>query len=194
VTGRPPRAPAAPSRLALLVLALLGSVAAADCQRSPDPLLPGSRAPDFTLDRIGADAPVSLRDARERVVLINFWATTCPPCEAEMPAMERLYRGLRDEGFELLAVSVDEDAAEVEAFRERHGLTFPILHDPDRAVANAYQTFRFPESLLIDRHGIVAGRFIGEKDWDSPLYVARIRELLRPSAAVGVGEGSAGLR
>ena len=166
-------------------LATLAAVLLASCGRPADPLLPGATAPGFTLQRIGDGQAVSLADSRGRVVLLNFWATWCPPCEAEMPAMERLYRGLRGEGFELLAISVDEEAADVEAFRERHGLSFPVLHDPDRAVANAYQTYKFPESLLIDPEGVVVGRFIGEKEWDSPLYVARIRKLLEASPVGG---------
>jgi peroxiredoxin len=173
-----PSAPAAVQRLACAWLAFACSVGLVACDRIPDPLLPGAEAPSFTLSRIGDDSRVSLSDARGRIVLVNFWATWCPPCEAEMPAMERLYRGLRGEGFELLAISVDDGVEVVEEFQQRHGLTFPVLHDPDKSVATAYQTFKFPESILIDAEGVVVGRFIGEKDWDSPLYVARIRQLL----------------
>lgn len=95
-----------------------------------------------------------------------------------MPAMERLYQSLRGQGFELLAVSVDVGDDEVEAFRTRLALSFPILRDPDRKVANRYQSPRFPESWLVGRDGVLVARFIGPRDWDAPEYVGRIRELL----------------
>jgi peroxiredoxin len=145
---------------------------------APPPLSRGGRAPDFELPRLGGEGSVSLPSLRGRLVLLNFWATWCKPCEDEMPAMERLYRQLPREDFELLAVSVDEDAAEVEAFRQRLGLTFPILLDPEQRVARSYETFRFPESLLLGRDGVVIERFVGPKEWDSAAYVDLIRRLL----------------
>ena len=73
---------------------------------------------------------------------------------------------------------MDEGDDEVRAFRDRLGLSFPILRDPDKRAANAYQTFRFPESWLIDRNGGVVARYIGPREWDSPVYVERIRHLI----------------
>lgn len=151
----------------------------------PPPLEAGSPAPEFSLPRLGDGAPVSLRDLRGRVVLLNFWATWCKPCEDEMPAMESLYRALQGDGFELLAVSVDAGDDEVEAFRGRLGLAFPILRDPDRRVATRYQSLRFPESFLIGPDGVVAARFIGPREWDAPEYEARIRELLAAARTAG---------
>jgi peroxiredoxin len=154
---------------------------------APAPVGRGSQAPEFALTRLGDGEQVSLSDFHGRVILINFWATWCKTCEEEMPAMERLYRELRDEGFELLAISVDEGKEEVDRFRTRLGLSFPILLDPDKQAARAYQTFRFPESLLVDRDGVVLERYIGAKEWDAGAYVERIRRLLRG----GVPSGSA---
>jgi len=145
----------------------------------------GTPAPAFSLPRLADGQTLSLGDLRGRVVLVNFWATWCKPCEEEMPAMERLYRQLRAEGFELLAVSVDENAADVRTFRERLGLSFPILLDPTREVAGLYQTFRFPESLLIGPDGVVVERYVGEKPWDAGAYVARIRRLLHSGVPSG---------
>ena len=79
---------------------------------------------------------------------------------------------------ELVAISVDDSAEPVREFRDRLRLTFPILVDPDQTVAAAYQTYRFPESFLIDRGGTVIERYVGPKDWDSGAYVERIRRLL----------------
>jgi len=151
----------------------------------PPPLEAGSPAPEFSLPRLGGGEPVSLRELRGRVVLVNFWATWCKPCEDEMPAMESLYRALEGEGFELLAVSVDAGDEEVEAFRERLALGFPILRDPDRRVATRYQSLRFPESFLIGPDGVVVARFIGPREWDAPEYEARIRELLGAAGSGG---------
>jgi peroxiredoxin len=167
-----------------------GAVFATLMEPRPEPIGRGSRAPDFSLTRLGGDETVRLADFRGRVVLVNFWATWCKPCEDEMPAMQRLYDELAGSSFELLAVSVDDELPPVERFRERLGLRFPILLDPDQRAAHAYQTFRFPETLLIGADGFVIERYIGPKEWDADAYVDRIRRLLQaevPSAAAGVG-------
>jgi peroxiredoxin len=147
--------------------------------RPPAVVGEGHPAPDFTLPALDG-AEVSLSSLRGRVVLLNFWATWCKPCEDEMPAMARLHAQLAGDGFELLAVSVDEGDEEVRAFRDRLGLRFPILRDPAKSAATAYQTFRFPESWLVDREGIVVARYVGPRSWDDPLYVERIRKLIGP--------------
>ncbi len=167
-----------------------GAVFAILAEPHPEPIGRGSRAPEFSLARLGSDEAVQLAAFRGRVVLLNFWATWCKPCEDEMPAMQHLYDALAGPSFELLAISVDEDVAEVERFRDRLGLRFPILLDPEQRAAHAYQTFRFPESLLIAADGSVVERYIGPKEWDADAYVDRIRRLLEaevPSAAAGVG-------
>jgi peroxiredoxin len=172
------------------VLVVAAVFAVVSGQDTPDPVGRGTRAPAFALDSLAGGVPVELASLRGKVVLVNFWATWCEPCEAEMPAMERLHRELSDEGFELLAISVDDSALAVREFQARLGLGFPILLDPRKEVAEAYQTFRFPESLLLDRRGVIVERYIGSKDWDAPAYIERIRRLLRgavPSAATQGG-------
>jgi cytochrome c biogenesis protein CcmG/thiol:disulfide interchange protein DsbE len=141
----------------------------------PAPLARGVTAPGFELPTPDGNGRISLDSLRGQVVLVNFWATWCKPCEDEMPAMERLYQSLRDEGFEMLAVSVDEDPAVVSAFRKRLRLSFPILMDPTQVVARRYQTTGFPETVLVDQRGIVVERYVGPRDWDAPVYEERIR-------------------
>jgi peroxiredoxin len=172
-----------PGHVALAALAAaLALLAVRALERAPAPLGEGSPAPSLALPRLGDGALVQLGDLRGRAVLVNFWATWCKPCEDEMPAMERVYRALRADGFELLAVSVDVGDAEVAAFRDRLGLSFPILRDPDRREATRWQSLRFPESWLVDPDGRIAARFIGPRDWDAREYEDRIRALLRPGS------------
>jgi peroxiredoxin len=148
-------------------------------QSVPDPIGRGSVAPGFELPRVPeTGAPIALDDLRGLSVLLNCWATWCKPCDEEMPALQRLHDAPAHEGLAQLAVSTDEGSAEVEEFAARLGLRFPILWDPSKAAAEAYQAYRFPETLLIDRDGVVVERYIGPREWDSPLYVERIRRLL----------------
>lgn len=97
--------------------------------------------------------------------------------------MERLYQALHAEGFQMIAVSVDEDRAEVETFQRQMALSFPIAMDPERAVARAYQTMGFPESVLVGRDGLVIERYVGPRDWDASVYKSRIRALLSQPTA-----------
>lgn len=152
----------------------------------PDPIRPGQPAPGFDLPLLTGDASISLESLRGRVVLLNFWATWCAPCEAEMPAMQRLHAALAGPDFELVAISVDTGREEVEKFRERLALSFPIALDPEKRISVQYQSYRYPESYLIDRDGRILSRYIGPRDWDSPAYVDRIRRVI-----AGGGAGAA---
>jgi peroxiredoxin len=135
-------------------------------------------APDFSALDLDGQA-VRLSAYRGRVVLVNLWATWCPPCREEMPSMERLHRRLKDKGFVLLAVSEDEGGkAGVKAFVEQMQVTFPVLLDPDGDVGRKYEVWGFPESFLVDRDGRVVERVIGPRDWSSPEQIARIEALL----------------
>ena len=149
---------------------------------TPSQLGRGSTAPPFDLERVGAPGSMTLADLKGKVVLVNFWATWCKPCEDEMPAMERLYQELRGDRFELLAVSVDRDAPAVAAFRDRLGVSFPIALDDNERVSRLYQTTGYPESLLIDAEGRLVERYVGPRDWDDRVYVERVRALLSEAA------------
>lgn len=142
----------------------------------------GDASPPFTLiDLEGRQ--VSLSDHRGKVVLLNFWATWCGPCRVEMPAMEALYRDMRSQGLEILAVSVDAQGSQVtKPFQEAMGLTFPILHDPDYEVGGAYGARTLPISYVIDRDGIIRHRVFGARDWNGSQAKELIRELLAPPA------------
>jgi len=139
----------------------------------------GVPAPNFTLPDLD-DKMVSLADYKGRVVLINIWATWCPPCVKEMPSMEKLYRELKDEGFEILAVSIDVSGAKaVLPFMKKHKLSFPALIDTKGAINNLYQTTGVPESFIIDKDGIIVEKIIGPRDWATPSAIRHFRSLIQ---------------
>jgi peroxiredoxin len=139
----------------------------------------GDRAPDFSLPAPDGRI-VSLAQYRGAVVMVHFWATWCPPCVEEMPALQKLYDALKGRGFEVLAVSVDEDGpGSVTSFMQRNGLSFPVLLDPRRTVANRrYGTFKYPETYVIDREGVVRIKVIGSRDWSQPVNIDQVRALV----------------
>ncbi|HBZ71806.1 MAG TPA: TlpA family protein disulfide reductase [Deltaproteobacteria bacterium] len=167
------------SAVTLIAIAVVvGALFALFAERTPEPIGPGHPAPLFSLPSLSDNKPVALETLRGRVVLLHFWATWCKPCEEEMPALERLRHSLDSDRFALLTVSADEDRSQVESYRDRLKLSLPILLDPSHEVSRAYQTYRYPESFLLDREGKVVSRFVGPREWDSEIYVDRIRELL----------------
>ena len=142
----------------------------------------GAPSPPFTLRDLNGKL-VSLSDFSGKVVLLNFWATWCGPCRVEMPAMESLYKEMRSEGFEILAISVDAQGTIVtRPFQEAMGLTFPILHDSDYEVGVAYGARTLPISYVIDRQGIIQHRVFGARDWNGPEAKKLIHALLATSS------------
>ena len=155
------------------------------------PVVRGSLAPEFDLERLDESHPsgrtLTLSSLRGRVVLVNFWATWCEPCESEMPAMERLYEMLPRDAFELVAVSIDDARDVVETFQQEYALSFPIVLDLDQSVYRNYQTMGVPETLLIDPEGRIVERYVGPRVWDSAEYVSRIGKLVSARAAGNPG-------
>ena len=139
----------------------------------------GSRAREFKSVNLRTARPASLADYRGKVVLLNIWATWCPPCRVEMPSMERLHQKLGGPDFDVVAVSVDEgDSGVVMTFARALGLSFDILHDRSGAIQRIYQTTGVPESFLIDRDGIIVKKVIGPAEWDGPVNETLIRKLI----------------
>jgi len=125
-------------------------------------------------------ATFRLADYRGKVVFLNFWATWCPPCKEEMPAMERLYQRYKDRGFVVLAVSVDAEGAPiVNPFVKEYKLTFPIGLDPKMAVAEHYGVRGLPTSFLVDKRGTLVGLALGPREWNGKASLALIESLLR---------------
>jgi len=141
------------------------------CQSSHLPRI-GSSAPDFTVQ--DSEHTVTLSRLRGQVVVLNFWATWCPPCVEEMPSLVEMQRRMKDKGVTVLAVSVDVDENAYRQFVKKHGVTLLTVRDPAQKVNGVYGTFKFPETYLIDRKGIMQRKFIGAIDWNS----AEVTDLL----------------
>ncbi|MGD9180333.1 MAG: TlpA disulfide reductase family protein [Desulfobacterales bacterium] len=139
----------------------------------------GLPAPNFTLPDPDGQM-VGLTDFRGKVVLLNIWATWCPPCVEEMPSMEKLYQELKDEDFEILAVSIDESGAQdVLPFMKKHKLSFPVLLDAKGTIMALYRTTGVPESFIIDKDRILVEKVIGPRDWASADAIRFFRNLIQ---------------
>ncbi len=126
----------------------------------------GETAPDFELTSLDGQ-PVRLSDYRGKKVILNFWATWCPPCKAEMPHMQKFYEDNKDNGIEVLAVnltSIDKGEKSVASFIEEYELTFPIPMDRDGKIGSQYRAVTIPTSYIIDTEGIIRKKVVGPMD------------------------------
>ncbi len=183
--------PRRPSRLpyvAALLLMGIVVVAAWVGRGNYSAVLAGSPAPEFTAMSLDG-RPVALSELDGKVVLLNVWATWCPPCRFEMPSMQRLQESIDDDDFVVLAVSVDAAepgqpdafgrvAGDVPEYIAENGYTFTVWHDPPGTIQRTYQTTGVPESFLIGRNGVIYKKVAGPTEWDSPEYQEMIRRLL----------------
>ncbi len=137
-------------------------------------------APDFVLQDMDGEQH-ALKDYRGRVIMVNFWATWCPPCRREMPSMEALYRKFNADGFSVLAVNEWEDPDLVFPYMGQLSVypTFPVLFDREGEVSQAYQVKGLPTTFLIDRQGRIVFRAVGGRDFNHPEVEQIIRDLLK---------------
>jgi peroxiredoxin len=157
-----------------LLLGAAAFVAAHWRQQGPIPV--GGKAPDFALPALGR-APVALSDYRRQVVVLNFWATWCPPCVEETPSLERFSAQMARRGVAVIGVSVDQDNSALEKFVASYHLSFPIGRDPEQALAARFGTSRFPETYVLDRDSRVAEKLIGSVDWQDPRIISFVETL-----------------
>ena len=123
-------------------------------------------APDFTVH--DSERTVTLSQFKGQVVVLNFWATWCPPCIEEMPSLVQMQERLKSRGVTVLAVSVDVDENSYRRFLRDHNVNLLSVRDADQKSNELYGTFKFPETYVIDRKGIVRRKFIGAVDWTEP--------------------------
>jgi peroxiredoxin len=158
-------------------VAAAGAVAFFVAHRAPQAAVEvGQLAPDFAVPAFSS-GQVRLHDLRGRVSLINFWATWCPPCVDESPGLQKFSEQMRNQGVEVIAISVDQDPAALQKFIDRFHLTFTIGRDPYQALAHRYGTFKFPETYIVDRDGRVAEKIVGAIDWQDPRIITFVETL-----------------
>lgn len=168
-------------RLLVRLLATCALCGALSLSRADDsgpltPLPDQAPAPDFAL--AGVDGRLyRLADYRGRTLVINFWATWCPPCRAEMPSMQRAYAALTRDGIALVAISVGDDAQAIRAFLGEVPVSFPLPMDPDSRIAQQYPMIGLPTTFVVDRAGRLVYSLTGQQDWDDPALLEQIRAL-----------------
>lgn len=139
--------------------------------------LVNSKAPEFILKDIYGNSH-ALSSLKGKVVLLNFWATWCPPCKAEMPSFNRLYREMRPRGLEIIAVSNDNAISYVKEYLTKNSFDFRVLWDENKNITKKYKVFTVPTTFLIDKQGIIVEKFLGEYTWTSPEIRKKIEKLL----------------
>lgn len=144
--------------------------------RQGEPSLRGTLEHDFTLTLDGKSTHLS--DLRGRVVLLNFWASWCPPCVEETPALNQLQKRIESRGGTILGVSVDEDQAAYDKFLQQYNVDFPTFRDPSRAIPLAYGTTMYPDTYIIGPDGKIDRKIVGPQDWTSPAMLSYLDSLL----------------
>lgn len=151
----------------------LAALTLTGCDRGDHPGQIGQKAPVFTVS--DGSQSVDLAKLRGRVVVLNFWATWCAPCLEELPSLTAMQRQLPQ--VQVLAVSTDEDAEAYTNFLQRHPLDLMKVREGATKANELYGTFRYPETYVIDKTGVVRRKFIGPQTWTSPEIVDFLKKL-----------------
>jgi thiol-disulfide isomerase/thioredoxin len=146
---------------------------------SPKTEVADNQAPALEISDLGTGQKVDMQQLRGKVIFVNFWATWCPPCKEEMPAIEALYRGLGSDGrFAMLTILYKDDPQTAASYMNANGYTFPVFGDIDGASAIHFKVTGVPETYLVDKKGALRKRVIGPADWNSPEARTYINTLL----------------
>jgi peroxiredoxin len=170
----------------VIVVVLVGTavyLVATDSSRSPaekvSSAVIGDLAPDFELEDTKGNKVV-LSDLRGKVVMVNFWATWCPPCKLEMPSMEKLNQLMAGEDFVMLAINTEQNGRSVvPAFLKKNPHDFTVLYDDDGAVQRQYGVFKFPETFIVRKDGTIDQKVVGAINWTSPETIAYFKGLVK---------------
>jgi cytochrome c biogenesis protein CcmG/thiol:disulfide interchange protein DsbE len=144
--------------------------------RQGEPSLAGRKAAEFNFQLAGQ--PAHLKDLQGKVVLLDFWASWCPPCLEEAASLNQLQQDISQRGGVILAISEDEDQAAYEKFIQDNHVNFPTYRDPTKKIKESYGTVMIPEAYLIDRQGKIARKIVGGQNWQSPEVMGSIDTLL----------------
>jgi len=158
--------PESPSHIFAVVTVLLLLLALPACYHGSRPPRIGSAAPDFTVQ--DSQNSATLSQFRGQVLVLNFWATWCAPCVEEIPSLVDMQRRMKAKGVTVLAVSVDVDENAYKQFVKDHNVSLLTVRDPSGKSNGLYGTFKFPETYVIDRNGVMRRKFIGAVDWTGP--------------------------
>jgi peroxiredoxin len=145
------------------------------CYSGTRPPRIGESAPDFSLQ--DSSRTVALSGLKGKVVVLNFWATWCPPCVDEMPSLIQLQSQLKDKGVTVLAVSLDVDESAYNKFLKDYKVELLAVRDPNQKSSALYGTFKYPETYIIDRDGKVRRKFVGPVDWNQPEIVSYLSRM-----------------
>jgi peroxiredoxin len=186
--------------LACILLLVCGGIAAFVFDVNPLAAKPEDRSLDQLFDDMGVElfpnstgqaevfledvngVEIDISDFRGKIVFLNFWATWCPSCVTEMPSMEKLHRELKEEDFAIVAVSIQDSAAEVRRFFKQNQLTFTALLDSIGKTIPGFGVRAIPTTLLLDKSGRIFGRIMGPREWDSRESVAMFKQLVDKSS------------
>lgn len=170
----------------LCLLALTALVAAPACSRKesaapgkPSAAVESKPAPEVLVNSMHG-SPLKLSELKGKVVMLNFWATWCPPCREEIPSMVKLNSAMAGKPFQMVAVSIDEGGKPaIESFFQTSGLVLPAYTDPDNRAAKTYGITGVPETFIIDKKGIIVKKVIGPLAWDDPGVIAFLEDLMK---------------
>jgi peroxiredoxin len=163
---------------AVLVVILGGALYFALRQHHARPLAVGDSAPNFSVPAFPSGS-LDLKNYHGQIVVLNLWATWCPPCVEETPSLVQFAEKMRDHGVVVLSISVDEDQTALQDFIQRNQITYPVGRDPDRSLSARYGTSQFPETYILDRQGKLAEKVIGAIDWDDARIQNFVLDLAR---------------
>jgi len=166
---------------AAVLMVILGSAGYLIWRQHQDrPVAIGESAPNFTVPAFPSGT-LDLKSYQGQIVVLNLWATWCPPCVEETPSLVQFAEKMKEHGVIVLGISVDEDPKALQDFINANHISYPIGRDPDRSLSARFGTFQFPETYILDRHGKLAEKVIGPTDWSDERMQNFVLDLARGS-------------
>jgi peroxiredoxin len=170
---------------------VLGGMLSLFWKHGSQPLTVGDKVPSFSLQSVDATT-FRFKNADHHVVLINFWASWCPPCVEETPSLEKFSQQMSPRGVQVISISVDQNLGALKKFISDYHLTYPVLRDPNQVLAARFGTYKFPETYIFDRNGRLADKIIGATDWGDARMAQFVEALVHWPPALPVQKAAAG--